>query len=152
MPWGHGGEWRLVLGRLLPSSFSSNTGGLWEWFPPIFRRYMPGLSFRDVRCRILTAIRDAGCSWDAVCGMRAQGCRMKAAVRAASQGCSVCRGGRLQSRDGNRVATPPPGCPLAAITAPPEPSPGSFHDAQYTDGNPGTPCAQTTVQLCSQRW
>lgn len=137
------GEWQHGLGRLLPSSFSSNTGGLWEWFPPIFRRYcryyMPGLSFRDVRCRILTAIRDARCSWNAACGMRAQGCRMQAAVRAASEDCRVCGGGRLQRRDGDRMATPSPGCPPAAITAPPEPSPGSLHDAQYTDGNPGTP-------------
>lgn len=50
---------------LLPSSFSSNTAGLWEWFPPIFRRgscrccscYMPGrgdagCSVRGARCGV----------------------------------------------------------------------------------------------------
>lgn len=78
MPWGRG-EWRLLLGRLLPSSFSSNTGGLWEWFPPIFHRYMPSLSFRDVRCRILTAIKRCrmllGCSVrDESPGMQDESC------------------------------------------------------------------------------
>lgn len=89
--WGVAG-WGVGV---LPSSFSSNTGGLWEWFPPIFRSYrryyMPSL--RDVRCRILAGIRDAGCSWDAGRGMRARGCRKQAATGAARQGCSVCAEG-----------------------------------------------------------
>lgn len=97
--------------RLLPSSFSSNTGGLWEWFPPIFRRsacrcYMPGRGERGAR----SAEPDAGA------GRGTRGERPAQAATARQP-----EGAERRAGAGPRPPRPLVPAPRAALARPPRP-------------------------------